>query len=77
VPQSSVPNVAIIGAEKLTEVYGDWISFHDARLESARIERLGPTITIEFQMRSARLTCNVTLAGLNGYLKSPHPVYNF
>ncbi len=43
------PRVAIIGVEKLTDLYGGWISFHDATIESVLIERLGPTVTIEFE----------------------------
>jgi Immunity protein 50 len=51
------PRMAIIGAEKLTDLYGGWISFHDASIESVLIERRGPTVTIEFE------TCDMAYRG--------------
>jgi hypothetical protein len=38
-------------------VYGHWISFHDASLESVLIVRYGPTVTIEFE------TCDMAHRG--------------
>ena len=55
--ENNVPHVAIIGAEKLTDLYGGWISFHDASIESVLIERRGPTVTIEFE------TCEMAYRG--------------
>ena len=55
--ESNVPQVAIIGAEKLTDLYGYWISFRDASIESVLIERRGPTVTIEFE------TCDMAYRG--------------
>ena len=55
--ESNVPRVPIIGAEKLTDLYGGWISFHDASIESVLIERRGPTVTIEFE------TCDMAYRG--------------
>jgi hypothetical protein len=52
-----VPHMAVIGAEKLTDPYGGWISFHDASIESVWIERRGPTVTIEFE------TCVIAYRG--------------
>ena len=51
------PRMAIIGAEKLTDLYGGWISFHDASIESVLIERRRPTVTIEFE------TCDMAYRG--------------
>jgi hypothetical protein len=42
------PGVDILGASRLTDLYGYFISFHDAAIESVSIERLGPTVTIRF-----------------------------
>lgn len=55
--ESNVPHVAIIGSEKLTDLYGGWISFHDASIESVLIERRGPTVTIQFE------TCDMAYRG--------------
>ncbi len=42
------PGVDIRGASRLTDLYGYFISFHDATVESVLIERQGPTVTIRF-----------------------------
>ena len=55
--ENDVPDVAIIGAEKLTDLYGGWITFHDASIESVLIDRRGPTVTIEFE------TCDMAYRG--------------
>ncbi len=55
--ENNLPHVAIIGVEKLTNLYGGWISFHDASIESVLIERRGPTVTIEFE------TCDMAHRG--------------
>jgi hypothetical protein len=39
----------IEGADKLIGLYGYWITFHDAAVETVVIERVGPTITIHFR----------------------------
>ena len=57
VPEDTMPDVAVIGAEKLTDLYGGWISFHDASIESVLIERREPTVTIEFE------TCDMAYSG--------------
>jgi hypothetical protein len=49
VPDDNTPDVPVIGARKLTDVYGYWITFHDASVESVLIERCGPTVTIVFE----------------------------
>jgi hypothetical protein len=41
------------GASKLIALYGYWISFHDAAVESVLIERVGPTVTIRFRTNDA------------------------
>lgn len=43
------PEVEVLGASKLTDLYGYWPSFHDATVESILIERVGPTVTIWFE----------------------------
>lgn len=43
----------IHGASKLKDVYGYWISFHDAAVESVIVERVGPTVTIRFRTNDA------------------------
>ena len=55
--ENNDPPVAIVGAQKLTDLYGYWITFHDASIESVLIERLGPTVTIEFE------TCDMAYRG--------------
>jgi Immunity protein 50 len=46
---SQAEAVALVeGAQKLIDVYGYWLSFHDAVVESIIIEREGPTVTICF-----------------------------
>jgi hypothetical protein len=42
------PGVDILGASRLTDLYGYFTPFHDAAIESVSIERLGPTVTIRF-----------------------------
>ncbi len=42
------PDVVIIGASKLIDIYSYFPSFHDAKVESILIETDGPTITIRF-----------------------------
>jgi hypothetical protein len=49
VPDETVPGVSILGYRKLVEVYGHWITFHDASVETVLIERVGPTVTIGFR----------------------------
>jgi Immunity protein 50 len=44
----SYPGVDILGASRLTDLYGHFTPFHDAAIESVSIERLGPTVTIRF-----------------------------
>jgi Immunity protein 50 len=43
------------GSSKLVELYGYWISFHDAAVETVQIEREGPTVTIAFTANDAVL----------------------
>jgi hypothetical protein len=45
----NVANVEVVGASKLTDIYGYWISFHDASVETVLVERVGPTVTIGFK----------------------------
>ena len=47
-PDETGPDVPVIGVSKLTDVYGYWISFHDASVESVLIERHGPPVTVAF-----------------------------
>ena len=47
--EDNVANVEVVGASKLTDIYGYWISFHDASVETVLVERLGPTVTIGFK----------------------------
>ena len=49
VPEDNAPDVPVLGMSKLTDVYGDWITFHDATVESVLIERRGPAVTIVFE----------------------------
>lgn len=49
VPEDKAPDVPVLGMSKLTDVYGDWITFHDATVESVLIERQGPAVTIVFR----------------------------
>ncbi|MFN3649465.1 MAG: Imm50 family immunity protein [Armatimonadota bacterium] len=42
------PSELMEGTEKLRALYGSWISFHDAVVESVLLERVGPTVTIRF-----------------------------
>jgi hypothetical protein len=42
------PGVEILGASQLSDLYGYFIAFHDAVVESVLIERQGPTVTIHF-----------------------------
>ena len=58
--ENDAPECSIVGARKLTDVYGYWISFHDATVENVLIERQGPTVTICFE------TCD--MAYLDGQL---------
>jgi hypothetical protein len=48
-PEEDIANVKIAGASKLTDLYGGWISFHDASVETVLVERVGPTVTIGFK----------------------------
>jgi hypothetical protein len=43
----------IQGASRLLDVYGYWITFHDAVVEAVIIERIGPTVTIHFKTNDA------------------------
>src|SRR4051812_39124965 len=43
------PDVPALGSRKLTDVYGYWITFHDASVESVLVERVGPSVTIVFE----------------------------
>jgi hypothetical protein len=43
------PEIPIDGYRKLVEVYGYWISFHDASVETVLIERRSSTVTIGFE----------------------------
>lgn len=47
----------VIGASKLIDLYGYWISFHDAVVECVTVERVGPTVTIHFT------TCDMVCDG--------------
>ncbi len=47
----------VTGASKLIDLYGYWISFHDAVVESITVERIGPTVTICFT------TCDMVCHG--------------
>lgn len=51
------PEVEVLGASKLTGLYGSWPGFHDATVESILIERVGPTVTIRFE------TCDMACDG--------------
>jgi hypothetical protein len=48
-----VTPVEIINAPRLIDLYGYWISFHDASVEKITIDRIGPTVTMEF------ITCDM------------------
>jgi hypothetical protein len=56
-PDHAGPKVEVLGASKLTDLYGYWPSFHDATVESILIERVGPTVTIRFE------TCDMACDG--------------
>lgn len=45
----------IPGAGRLIDLYGYWITFHDAIVETIVIERVGPSVTIDFE------TCDLAL----------------
>jgi Immunity protein 50 len=49
VTDEASPENLVIGHWKLVEVYGYWITFHDASVETVLIEREGPTVTIDFE----------------------------
>jgi hypothetical protein len=49
--------VEIVGSSMLADVYGYWPSFHDSVVESITIDRIGPTVTIEFT------TCDMVCDG--------------
>jgi hypothetical protein len=39
----------IEGVSRVVDLYGSWVSFHDAAVESVLIEREGPAVTIRFR----------------------------
>jgi hypothetical protein len=49
------PTTLIEGADRLLAIYGSWISFHDAAVESVVLERVGPTVTIHFRTNDVPL----------------------
>ena len=64
--ENDAPECSIVGARKLTDVYGYWISFHDATVENVLIERQGPTVTICFEtcdMATSMANWSRTIAG--------------
>lgn len=44
--EGTEPHVRIIGGNKIVDLYGYWITFHDAVIESITIDRQGPSVTI-------------------------------